>query len=148
MQTVEIYIETSFRGPLVRDGKYAAVLVTTGRTGIHERLVYGEEEETTFNRCTLLAAIRALQRMNRKCHIILYTSNLYVKNMIEQGNPEKWRRSEWKKAAGTEVQNKELWMIFLEEKEQQDLEVQYCKESKYTGRLQEVIKEGMQGNVR
>lgn len=148
MQIVEIYIETSFKGPLVRDGKYASVLVTTGRTGVHELFVYGEEEETTFNRCTLLAAIRALQRMNRKCHIILYTSNLYVKNMIEQGNPEKWRRAEWKKAAGTEVHNKELWMIFLEEKDQQDLEVRYCKESKYTEKLQKVIKEGIQGYVR
>lgn len=140
MQTVEIYIETSFKGPLVRNGKYAAVLVTTGRDGIHELFVKGEEEETTFNRCTLIAAIRALQRMNRKCHVIIYTSNLYIKSMIEQGNPEKWRRAEWKKAAGSEVQNKELWKMFLEEKDRQQLEVEYCQESKYSGKLQAMIK--------
>lgn len=139
MQTVEIYIETSFKGPLVRDGKYAAVLVTTGRDGIHELFVTGEEEETTFNRCTLMAAIRALQRMNRKCHVIMYTDNLYVKSMIEQENPEKWRRSEWKKAAGSQVQNKELWKLFLEQKDKQELEVKYCQRSEYTGKLQALI---------
>lgn len=139
MQTVKIYIETSFKGPLVKDGKYAAILVTTGMGGVHELIVNGKEEETTFNRCTLLAAIHALKRMNRKCHVIMYTDNLYVKNMIEQENPEKWRRSEWKKAAGTQVQNKELWKLFLEEKDKQDLEVKYCECSEYTGKLQAVI---------
>lgn len=79
MQTVKIYIETSFKGPLVKDGKYAAVLVTTGRDRVYELTVTGEEGETTFNRCTLLAAIRALQRINRRCHVIIFTDNLYVK---------------------------------------------------------------------
>ena len=139
MKTVKIYIETSIRGPRVKDGKYAAVLVTTGTDGIHELIVTGEEEETTFNRCTLLAATRALQRMNQKCHVIIYTDNLYVTNMVEQGNPEKWRRAEWKKAAGSEVQNKELWKLFLEYAEKQDLEMKYCRCSEYTGKLQAVI---------
>ena len=100
MKTVKIYIETSFRGPIVRDGKYAAALVFTEGGRDYGRIVTGEECETTYNRCTLLAAIRALQRMNQRCHVILYTDNNYVKGMIEQGNPEKWRRSEWKKSGG------------------------------------------------
>lgn len=141
MQTVKIYIETSFKGPLVKDGKYAAVLVTTGRDRVYELTVTGEEGETTFNRCTLLAAIRALQRINRRCHVIIFTDNLYVKSMIEQGNPEKWRRAEWKKAAGTKVQNQELWKLFLKEKDKQELEVRYCQCSEYTG----ILHAAMQG---
>ena len=139
METVRIYIETSFRGPAVKDGKYAAALVITKHGRDSSRIVYGEESETTFNRCTLMAIIKALQRMTRKCHIIIYTDNSYVKNMIEQGNPEKWRRSEWKKAAGTEVQNKELWKLFLEEKDKQELEVQFCQTSEYKETFQAVI---------
>ncbi len=139
METVRIYIETSFRGPAVKDGKYAAALVITKHGRDSSRIVSGEENETTFNRCTLLAIIKALQRMTRKCHIIIYTDNSYVKNMIEQGNPEKWRRSEWKKAAGTEVQNKELWKLFLEEKDKQEMEVQFCQTSEYKETLQAVI---------
>mgnify|MGYP000026842411 FL=1 len=139
METVRIYIETSFRGPAVKDGKYAAALVITKHGRDSSRIVSGEESETTFNRCTLMAIIKALQRMTRKCHIIIYTDNSYVKNMVEQGNPEKWRRSEWKKAAGTEVQNKELWKLFLEEKDKQELEVRFCQTNEYKETLQAVI---------
>ena len=83
----------------------------------------------------------ALQKMKRKCHVIIYTGNTYVKNMIEQGNPEKWRRAEWKKAAGSEVQNKELWSLFLEEKEKQELEVRFSQFNDYSGTLQAVMNE-------
>ena len=96
MKTVEIYIETSIKAPAVRDGKYAATLVFTKVNGESAvRFVSGEEEETTFNRCTLLAAIRALQRLNQPCYVIIYTDCAYVKNMVAQGNPEQWRRAEW-----------------------------------------------------
>ena len=141
METVKIYIETSFKGPVVKDGKYAAALVITKGGRNFTRIVKGEEAETTFNRCTLLAAIMALQKMKRKCHVIIYTGNTYVKNMIEQGNPEKWRRAEWKKAAGSEVQNKELWSLFLEEKEKQELEVRFSQFNDYSGTLQAVMNE-------
>lgn len=101
MKTVKIYIETSFAGPVVKDGKYAAALAFTKAGGESaSRYVTGKEEKSTFNRLTLLAMAEALGRMKEKCHIILYTENVYVKNMIEQDNPERWRRSEWKKAAG------------------------------------------------
>ena len=139
MDTVKIYIETSFAAPVVKDGKYAAALVFTRDGRDITRIVSGEENDTTFNRCTLLAAIKALKRMTRKCHVIIYTDNAYVKNMIEQGNPEKWRRAEWKKAAGKDVQNKELWKLFLEEKDKQDIEVRFSKYSEYSETLQAVI---------
>lgn len=44
-----------------------------------------------------------------------------------------------KRAAGSEVQNKELWKLFLEYAEKQDLEMKYCRCSEYTGKLQAVI---------
>ena len=136
MKTVEIYIETSIKGPGVKDGSYAAALVFEKSNGECEvRTVTGEESETTYNRCTLLAAIRALQRMNQKCHIIIYTDNAYVKGMAEQGNPEKWRRAEWRRAAGGEVQNRELWQLFLDEKEKQEIEFRFCKYSIYSDSL-------------
>lgn len=62
-----------------------------------------------------------------------------MKDMINQGNPEKWRRAEWKKAAGTKVQNQELWKLFLKEKDKQELEVRFCQFSEYKETLQAVI---------
>ena len=142
MKTVKIYIETSFAGPVVKDGKYAAALVFTKAGGDPAtRILTGEEEKSTFNRLTLLAMAEALGRMKEKRHIIMYTENTYVKNMIEQDNPERWRRAEWKKAAGSEVQNKELWSLFLEEKEKQELEVRFSQFNDYSGTLQAVMNE-------
>lgn len=135
MKTVKIYIETSFRTPVSKQGKYAAALVFTKDGQDFTRTVSGEECETTYNRCVLLAMIRAMQRLNQPCHLEIYTHNTYVKNMIEQRNPEKWRRSEWKKAAGGEVQNRELWKLFLEEAEKHEIEMR-LKGDEYTETLQ------------
>lgn len=142
MKTVKIYIETSFAGPAVKDGKYAAALVFTKAGGDSAtRILTGEEEKSTFNRLTLLAMVEALGRMKEKCHIIMYTENTYVKNMIEQDNPERWRRAEWKKAAGTTVQNKELWELFLEQADKQDIEVRFSKHSEYKETLRAIMNE-------
>ena len=100
MKTVRIYIETSFQRPTVRDGKYASALVFTGTDGDHELIVSGTECGTTYNRLTLLGAVAAMKRLNQRCHVIMTMDNYYVTNMITQGNPEKWRRSEWKKVSG------------------------------------------------
>lgn len=140
MKTVKIYIETSFAGPVVKDGKYAAALVFTKSDGDASRFLTGEEKESTFNRLTLLAMAEALGRMKEKCHI-MYTENAYVKNMIEQDNPERWRRAEWKKAAGTTVQNKELWELFLEQADKQDIEVRFSKHSEYKETLRAIMNE-------
>lgn len=139
MKTVKIYIETSFIAPIEKDGKYAAILVFTGTHGDVTRTVAGEEKGTTFNRLTLIAAIRAMERLNQPCHLIFYSANLYVKGMIEQGNPEKWRRAEWKKAAGTAVQNKELWELFLDRAKGHEIEFRYSKYNDYKETLQAVM---------
>ena len=140
MKTVKIYIETTVKGPVVRNGKYAAALVFTKADGESvTRIVTGEEGETTYNRSVLLAAIRALKRLNQPCHVVIYTDCAYVKNMVEQGNPERWRRAEWKKATGGEVQNRELWQLFLEEKEKHEIEFRFSKYSDYRDTLQAVM---------
>ena len=138
MKTVKIYIETSFRTPVSKQGKYAAALVFTKGGQDFTRTVSGEECETTYNRCVLLAMIRAMQRLNQPCHLEIHTHNTYIKNMIEQGNPEKWRRSEWKRAAGGEVQNRELWKLFLEEVEKHEIEMR-LKGDEYAETLQAVM---------
>lgn len=139
MKTVRIYIETSFQFPTVRDGKYASVLVFTGTDGNHELIVTGCEKSTTYNRLTLLGAVAALRRLNQRCHVIMTMDNYYVTNMMMQGNPEKWRRSEWKRSAGKQVQNKDLWEMFLAEKDKHELKVEYSSCSEYSGKLQAVI---------
>lgn len=141
MKTVRVYIETTITGPSVRDGKYAAALVFTKQNGeVKDLFVQGEEAETTYNRSVLLAMIRAFQRFREPCHIVFYTENSYIKNMIQADNPEKWRRAEWKKADGKGIQNQELWQLFLEEKEKHEVEVVWEKDSEYKQTLQAILR--------
>lgn len=143
MKKVEIYIETTIKGPVVKDGKYAAALVFTKSTGESEdRFVKGEEPDTTFNRSILLAMIQALEKFTEACHITFHMGNSYVKNMAEAGNPEKWKRAEWRRTQGKEVQNKDLWELYLEKSGKFDHKIEFAwsKAHEYTGILQEMMK--------
>ena len=131
MKTVNIYIETTIKSPIVKDGKYASALVFTRSNGEEAyRVMSGEECGSTYNRLTLIAIIKSLQKLKEQCHVVIHT---------EQGAPEKWRRSEWKKATGAEVQNKELWKMYLEEAEKHETEFRFCASNDYQGLLREEL---------
>ena len=137
MKTVKVYIETTVTGPLVRDGKYGAALVFTKQNGeVKDLFVQGEETETTHNRSVLLAMIRAFQRFREPCHIIFYTRNTFIRDMVQADNPEKWRRAEWRKSDGKDIQNKELWQLFLEESKEHEIEIVYENNSEYKRTLE------------
>lgn len=143
MKKVEIYIETTIKGPVVKDGKYAAALVFTKSTGESEdRFVTGKEADTTFNRSILLAMIQALEKFTEACNITFHMGNSYIKNMVEAGNPEKWKRAEWKRMQGKEVKNKDLWELYLEKsgKFSHRIEFAWSKAHEYSGILQEMMK--------
>lgn len=137
MKTVKVYIETTVTGPFVRDGKYGAALVFAKQNGeVKDLFVQGEETETTHNRSVLLAMIRAFQRFTESCHIIFYTRNTFIRDMVQADNPEKWRRAEWRKSDGKDIQNKELWQLFLEESKEHEIEIVYENNSEYKRTLE------------
>ena len=65
-----------------------------------------------------------------------------LKNMVEAGNPEKWKRAEWRRTQGKEVQNKDLWELYLEKSGKFDHKIEFAwsKAHEYTGILQEMMK--------
>jgi ribonuclease HI len=78
------------------------------RSGSHERELFGGEPLTTNNRMELTAVIRALEALNRRCEIDLYTDSQYVKNGIETWI-HGWKRNGWKTSDKKPVKNAELW---------------------------------------
>jgi ribonuclease HI len=56
----------------------------------------------------LLAVIRALEALTRRCEIDLYTDSQYVKNGIETWI-HGWKRNGWKTADRKPVKNEDLW---------------------------------------
>ncbi len=79
-----------------------------GETVVKERELKGGEAETTNNRMELLAAISALEALERPSDITIVTDSAYVKNGI-QGWIDGWKRNGWKTAAKKPVKNVDLW---------------------------------------
>jgi ribonuclease HI len=79
-----------------------------GATVVKERELKGGEANTTNNRMELLAAIHALEALERDTEITLVTDSNYVKNGIT-GWIFGWKKNGWKNAAKKPVKNAELW---------------------------------------
>ncbi len=56
----------------------------------------------------LMAAIRALEALNRPCHVTLATDSVYVRDGITKWI-HGWRRNGWRTADKKPVKNAELW---------------------------------------
>jgi ribonuclease HI len=86
----------------------ALMQAVDGATVIKERELKGGEANTTNNRMELLAAIHALEALDRDTEITLITDSNYVKNGIT-GWIFGWKKNGWKNAAKQPVKNAELW---------------------------------------
>jgi ribonuclease HI len=75
---------------------------------VKERELKGGEANTTNNRMELLAAIHALEALERDTEITIITDSNYVKNGIT-GWIFGWKKNGWKNAAKKPVKNVELW---------------------------------------
>ncbi|GHF57484.1 ribonuclease HI [Seohaeicola zhoushanensis] len=75
---------------------------------VKERELCGGEAQTTNNRMELLAAINALECLERASNITVVTDSAYVKNGIT-GWIFGWKKKGWKNAANKPVANAELW---------------------------------------
>ena len=97
------------------------------------------EKETTYYRSVLLAIVESLKILKVACSVTIYTDCVFVKNTAERGNPETWKRAEWKKASGEAVKNKELWQQFLELSEIHKIGFRFSKHSTYNDQLRTLI---------
>lgn len=103
MQQVDIYTDGACKGnPGV--GGWGALL----RTGERVREIYGGEALTTNNRMELLAVIRALEALKRRCHVRLHTDSQYVQLGISKWI-HGWKKNGWRTADRKPVKNAELW---------------------------------------
>lgn len=75
---------------------------------VKERTLCGGEAETTNNRMELMAAIMALEVLERPSAITIITDSAYVKNGIT-GWLHGWKKNGWKTAARKPVKNDDLW---------------------------------------
>ena len=90
-------------------GGWGVLLVAKNQNKIvKERELFGGQEDTTNNQMELLAAISALEALDRPSKIKIITDSSYVKNGVTQWL-ENWRNNKWKTASKKPVKNAELW---------------------------------------
>lgn len=73
-----------------------------------EKALCGGEAQTTNNRMELMAAISALESLNKPCRVVLHTDSTYVRNGVMQWLPQ-WRARNWLTASRKPVKNRDLW---------------------------------------
>lgn len=79
-----------------------------GEEVVKERALSGGEADTTNNRMELMAAIMALETLERASDIRVVTDSAYVKNGVTSWI-HGWKRNGWKTASRKPVKNAELW---------------------------------------
>lgn len=85
-------------------GGWGVLLRYRGR----ERELSGGESDTTNNRMELMAAIQALETLDRPCRVAVHTDSRYVQQGIAEWL-RRWLGNGWRTSDGKAVKNQDLW---------------------------------------
>ncbi len=90
-------------------GGWGAILIAReGDTLLKERELNGGEAHTTNNKMELMAAISALEALDRPTELTIVTDSSYVKDGITSWI-HGWKKRGWKTANKKPVKNEDLW---------------------------------------
>ena len=115
-EVVEIFTDGACKGN-PGPGGWGALL----RFGETEKELCGGERATTNNRMELLAVIRALESLNRRCVVKVHTDSQYVQKGISEWIIG-WKKRGWKTADKKPVKNEDLWRELDQLASQHDVE--------------------------
>ena len=96
------------------------------RYGGEEKELWGGEGHTTNNRMELMAAIKGLEALTRRCKVILTTDSQYVRRGITEWIGS-WKQKNWKTAGKQPVKNVDLWQRLDALVSQHDIEWHWVK---------------------
>ena len=87
------------------NGGWAAIISVNGEV----KKISGSVKDTTNNKMELMAPIKALQEIEEKQPIEIYTDSQYVRMGITDW-VHKWIKNNWQTSKKEPVKNKELWI--------------------------------------
>lgn len=109
MDQVRIYLLTLRKQPSRGKGYYGYRLEFVGKNGkLHEKEVFGEEEDITANQLALVAMYRAFEELKKPCEVEVFTDSLYLRGNFV-ANLQNWTLNSWLNAKGEPVANGGLW---------------------------------------
>ena len=108
-------------------GGWGVLLIAReGETVLKERELSGGEADTTNNRMELMAAIAALEALERSGPVTMVTDSVYVKDGLTKWM-HSWKRNGWKTAAKKPVKNEDLWRRLDEAAVRHDVRWEWVK---------------------
>ena len=108
---ITIYTDGAAQGNPGRGG-YGVVLLS----GPFRKELSAGYAHTTNNRMELMAAIVALEALNRPCEVDLYSDSKYLTDAFNQHWIDNWVRNNWKRGKSGPVKNIDLWERLLKAK--------------------------------
>ena len=108
MKEIFAYTDGACSGNPGPGGWGVLMIARDGDTVLRERELSGGAPETTNNRMELMAAISALEALERKAALTLVTDSVYVRDGLTKWI-HGWKRNGWKTAAKKPVKNDDLW---------------------------------------
>lgn len=107
---VNIYITTSIRGPVRKNGGYGYVIEFIKKDGSPiTRSGVGYEIKATENKLVLMALKAALKRLTKRCSALVFTKCEYVLSSYKNEWISEWKKNDWTNARGVKLSNWELW---------------------------------------
>jgi len=108
-------------------GGWGALLIARdGDAVLKERELSGGEAETTNNRMELIAAINALETLEKPSKLTIVTDSSYVKDGMTSWI-HGWKARGWKTAAKKPVKNEDLWKRLDEATQRHDVAWEWVK---------------------
>ncbi|MCX7740154.1 MAG: ribonuclease HI [Meiothermus sp.] len=109
MKLVELYTDGACLGN-PGPGGWAALLRYQG----HEKLISGNQPDTTNNRMELLAVIQALELLKEPCRVEVFTDSQYLQKAFQERWLQAWQKNGWVTRNRTPVKNRDLWDRLLQ----------------------------------
>lgn len=122
MKEITIYTDGACSGN-PGPGGWGAVLIYNS----HRKEISGGEKLTTNNRMELTALIKALEIVNQKCKINIFTDSKYLCDGINKGWAENWRKNNWKKSDNKPAINPDLWEKLLDLLKNHEYKINWVK---------------------
>ncbi len=137
---VVIYTDGACRGN-PGPGGWGAILMS----GRHVKELWGGELDTTNNRMELMAAIQALEALNKPCQVELHTDSRYVQQGISEWL-SLWKARGWRTMTKGAVKNEDLWRRLDAARARHDVDWRWIKGHaghEHNERADELARRGM-----
>lgn len=140
MFEVNIYLETSLKGPGTRAGWYAAVVeYQTKHNGTKTREIFEYDEAITYHKSALRAFAKSLKILNKECNLTIYTDSVYLISSF-QNHLTKWEENGYKNAKGEDIKNQDEWQQISKLKKRHNVTFIQIKRHSYSMWMMEEAK--------